>query len=108
MRDGDELTINQKRLMREMNQYAEDIGDPVRFSSEDIGSKFSDANAKTLLNNKTFEAMYEDNVKKPKKIGHPGTLRMSKFLDDFKEDRKKKSTKSKTTRKKKTKGCGCK
>lgn len=108
MRSGDELTINQKQLMREMNQYAEDIGDPTRFSAEDISNKFSDSNAKTLLKNKTFELMYEDNVKKPKRIGHPGTLRMSKFLDDFKEDRKKKSVKSKTTRKKKIKGCECK
>jgi hypothetical protein len=103
MRDGDELTANQKRLMREMNQYAEDINSKEKYTAEDIASRFSDKNAKDLLEAGTFENMYEDNVTKSKKLGKVYSIRLGRELG-----RSKKSTKSKTTRKKKSKGCGCK
>jgi hypothetical protein len=104
MREGDELTSNQKQLMREMNQYAQDINSSERFTADDISNRFSDANAKTLLENNTFESMYIDNVTKPKKIGRVGSIRLGRDIG-----RKKKSTKPKSKRKSiKKKGCGCK
>lgn len=104
MRDGDELTTNQKRLMREMNQYAQDIGSSERFSVEDIATRFSDENSKVLLENETFENMYIDNIHTPKKIGKVGSMRLGRDIG-----RKKKITKPKPKRKiTKKKGCGCK
>jgi hypothetical protein len=105
MREGDELSPYKKKLYREMNQYAEDAGMFQRFTPEEIHERFSEAGAKKLLSQGTFDEMYEDYITKPSNIGRVGSMRMGRDIG-----RKKKSSKVKPKRKivKKKKGCGCK
>jgi hypothetical protein len=103
MREGDEISINKKKLMREMNQYNADMNLPKRWSPEEIDTNFSEKTAKTLISGTTFTDMYEDNVTKPDNIGKVGSIRLGRELG-----RTKKSTKSKSKRVKKSTRCKCK
>lgn len=105
MREGDELFSTKRHLLREINQYNEDMGRP-RISPEELEEQYTDDTAKAFMSSKVFEDLYEHNVKKPSKIGSVGSMRMGRDIG-----RKKKSSKAKSKRKvtkKSKKGCGCK